>query len=67
MSDFEINPNIPRNSRTQTKSRTVSSLTVQQFQGPRDINRKAQSTQRQRVKSQFQELEQDLARVKSCL
>lgn len=67
MSDFEINPNIPRNSRTQTKSRTVSSLTAQQIQRKRDIDWKAQRTLRQRVKSQFQELEQDLARVKSCL
>lgn len=67
MSDFEINPNIPRNSRTQTKSRTISSLTAQQIQRKRDIDWKAQRTLRQRVKSQFQELEQDLARVKSCL
>lgn len=67
MSDFEINTTLPRNSRAQRKPRTVSSLTTQQIQRKRDLDRKAQRTLRQRVKSQVQELEQDLARVKSCL
>lgn len=67
MSDSDINLALPRNARTQRKPRTVSSLTTQQIQHKRDLDRKAQRTQRQRAKSRVQDLEQDLARVKSCL
>ncbi|KAL2834560.1 hypothetical protein BJY01DRAFT_83820 [Aspergillus pseudoustus] len=65
MSDVE--PPLPRNgSRVRRRPpRKVSSLTAQQVQHKRDLDRKAQRALRQRVKSRMQDLEDDLTRAKS--
>ncbi|PLB50100.1 hypothetical protein P170DRAFT_473675 [Aspergillus steynii IBT 23096] len=64
MSDSEAN--VPtRNARNRRKPRTVSSLTAQQIQHKRDLDRKAQRELRQRARSRVLDLEQDLARAKA--
>ncbi|KAJ5668455.1 uncharacterized protein N7477_007025 [Penicillium maclennaniae] len=64
MSDSEANA---RNARTRRKPRTVSSLTAQQIEHKRDLDRKAQRALRQRLKSRMQDLEEDLIRTKTSL
>ncbi|KAF9886164.1 hypothetical protein FE257_011989 [Aspergillus nanangensis] len=62
------NPNNNLNRRTTSarrKPRNVSSLSTQQIQHKRDLDRKAQRALRQRVKCRLQDLEEDLARAKS--
>ncbi|KAL3457226.1 hypothetical protein BJX64DRAFT_293304 [Aspergillus heterothallicus] len=65
MSDAE--PPLPRNgSRVRRRPpRKVSTLTTQQVQHKRDLDRKAQRALRQRIKSRMQDLEDDLARARS--
>jgi phage I-like protein len=61
MSDFESNNNeLPRR-----RQRMISSLTQQQRQHKRDLDRKAQRALRQRTKSRIQDLEADLTRLKA--
>ncbi|KAL2826257.1 hypothetical protein BDW59DRAFT_161094 [Aspergillus cavernicola] len=67
MSDIETTR---RPSRNMTRSRkraprNISTLSTQQIQHKRDLDRKAQRALRQRVKSRMQDLEDDLTRAKA--
>ncbi|KAL4876846.1 hypothetical protein BJY04DRAFT_222694 [Aspergillus karnatakaensis] len=67
MSDTEHNDRSTRkNTRVRNRrERKVSSLTAQQVQHKRDLDRRAQRALRQRVKSRMQDLEDDLTRARA--
>ena len=60
MSDLESDPD----KAPKLRQRAVSSLTQQQRQHKRDLDRKAQRALRQRTRSRIQDLEADLVRLK---